>query len=84
MTADGKEKNQTCESLKLLTLTIINPCCGAFRQISKSPFLRVQQFFLLPLSDKGHKEHLATFIQVGVWTPGRRWSPELCTVSLEG
>lgn len=51
----------------MLALTIINPCCGAFRQISTSPFFGVQQFFLLPLSDKGYKEHLTTCIKVGTW-----------------
>lgn len=80
MTADGEEKNQPCEeSLKMLALTIINPCCGAFRQISTSPFFRAPQFFLLPLS---HKEHVATFMQVGTWTP--EWSPKPSTISLEG
>lgn len=55
-----RKKSAMWESLTMLALTIINPCCGAFRQASTSPFFRVQQFFLLPLSDKGNKEYLAT------------------------
>lgn len=84
MRAGGEERSAMWESLKMLVLTIINPCCGAFRQMSTSPFFIVQQLFLLPLPVKGYKEHFATLIQGGVWMTGRKRSPKPCTISLEG
>lgn len=50
------------ESLGMLVLTIINPRCGVFRQLSTSSFffffLIELKFFLPSAAGKGYKQHL--------------------------
>lgn len=72
------------ESLGMLVLTIINPRCGVFRQLSTSSFFFF--FFnrteILPAFSSRQRIQAAftTLIQVTGWTTERKMSPSHETV----
>lgn len=77
--ADGEGRSVTWESLGMLVLTVINPCCGAFRQLSTSSSYRTA--ILLAFSSRQRiQAAFPTLIQATGWATERKTSPNHETV----